>query len=101
MHRLPYHHFSGVHVKSLIHPHGAILELSGQTGCTSCYTGAYFPFLAMDMIVFLHICYGLHYSADGCLFTLLCHCFSDFYRDEPSEVHNSRVLTIPPSMTLQ
>ena len=28
-HRFPYHHFSGVHVRSFMHPHGVILELSG------------------------------------------------------------------------
>ena len=50
-HRLPYHHFNGVHVRSLIHPHWVILELSGQIGCPNCYTGAYFPLLAMKMIV--------------------------------------------------
>ena len=31
------------------------------------------------MIVFSRICYGLHYSTKGCLFTLLCHCLSDFW----------------------
>ena len=42
-HRLPYHYFSGAHVRSLIHPHWVILKSSGWTRCTSCYTGAYFP----------------------------------------------------------
>ena len=43
VHRLPYHHFSGAHVRSLIHPHWVILESSGWTKCTSCYTREYFP----------------------------------------------------------
>ena len=42
-HRLPYHHFSGTHVRSLIRPHWVILESSGRTKCTSCYTREYFP----------------------------------------------------------
>ena len=67
---LPYHHFSEGHVRSLIHPHGVILELSGQTRCTSCYIGAYFPLLVVEMIVFSQTCCSLLYSADGCLFTL-------------------------------
>ena len=31
-HRLSYHHFSGVHTRSLIHPHRVILESPGRTG---------------------------------------------------------------------
>ena len=71
VHRLSYHHFNGVHVKSLIHPHRVILELSRKTGCTSCYTGAYFPHLAMEMIVFSQACYNLHYSDERYFFALL------------------------------
>ena len=41
--RLPYHHFRGVHIKSPIHPHWVILESSGRTRCTSCYTRVHFP----------------------------------------------------------
>ena len=40
------------------------------------------------MIVFLQISYGLHYSVEKYLFTLLCHYFSDFGRDEPLEEHD-------------
>ena len=71
MHRLPYHHFSGVHVRSLIHPDGVILELLGQTKCTICYTGAYLSFLVMEMIFFSQTCYRFFYSVEGCLFALL------------------------------
>ena len=42
-HRLPYHHFNGVHVRSLIHPHWVILESSRRIRCTSCYTRVFFP----------------------------------------------------------
>ena len=52
-------------------PHWVILELSGQTECTSCYTEAYFPPLAVEIIVFSRTCYSLHYSAKGYLFALL------------------------------
>ena len=53
MHRLPYHHFSGVHIRSSIHSQWVILELSGQTGCPSCYTGAYFPLFSCGDDCFL------------------------------------------------
>ncbi|RVW99488.1 hypothetical protein CK203_038488 [Vitis vinifera] len=53
------------YMSDLLCIHGAILELSGQTGYTSCYTGAYFPLLAMEMIVSSQIYYGFHYSAEG------------------------------------
>ena len=75
MHNLLYHHSSGVRVRSLIHH----MELLGQTRCTSCYTRAYFSPLAVEMIVFSRIYYGLHNSTEGCLFTLQCHCLSDFW----------------------
>ena len=71
MHRLSYHHFSGVHVKSFIYPHRDIHELSGHTECTIFYIGAYFPFLVVEMMVFSQICYSLLYSVEGCLFALL------------------------------
>ena len=71
MPRLLYHHFSGVHVRSLIHPHGVILKLSGQTRCTSCYTGTYLILLVVEMIVFSQTCYRLHYSNEGYFFALL------------------------------
>ena len=70
-HKVPYHYFSGVHVKSLIHLHWVILELSGLTRCPSCYIGAYFPLLAVDVIVFSQTCYSLHYSNEGYFFALL------------------------------
>ena len=71
VHRFPHHHFGGVHDKSFIYLHRVILELSGQTGCTSCYIGAYFPPLTVEMIVFSQIYYSLHYSIERYLFPLL------------------------------
>ena len=65
-HRLSYHHF-----KYLIHHHLVILELSGETGCPSCYTGSYFPLLVVEMTVFSQIYYSLHYLDEGYLFALL------------------------------
>ncbi|KAL6350192.1 hypothetical protein AAG906_004133 [Vitis piasezkii] len=67
--------------------HDSWMELS-QAGCPSCYIRAYSTPLALEMIVFLQISYGLHYSVEKCLFTLLCHYFSDFGRDEPLEEHD-------------
>ena len=87
VHRLPYHHFSGVHVRSLIHPHWVILELSGQTGCFSCYTGAYFPIFAVEMIVFSQTYYSLHYWDEVYFFALLV-IVSVIGRDEPLEEHD-------------
>ena len=40
-HRFPYHHFNGVHVRSFMHLHGVILELSRQIKYIWCHTGAY------------------------------------------------------------
>ena len=87
VHRLPYHHFSGVHVRSLIHPHWVILELSGQTGCSSCYTGAYFSLLVVEMIVFSQTYYSLHYWDEVYFFALLV-IVSVIGRDEPLEEHD-------------
>ena len=47
----PHHHYRGVHVRSCVHPHGIILELLGQIGYIWCHAGAYFPPLAMEMII--------------------------------------------------
>ena len=44
-HWLTYYHFSGVHDRSLMHSHWAILKSSGRTRCTSCYTRVHFPWL--------------------------------------------------------
>ena len=70
-HRLPHHHFRRVHVRSPIHPCKVILKSSRQTGWPSCHTRAYFPFSAMEVIVFSQGGYRLHYSVKRCLFTLL------------------------------
>ena len=37
----------------------------------SCYTGAYFPHLAVEMIVFSQTCYSPHYSTEIYLSALL------------------------------
>ena len=86
---LTYYHFSGVHDRSLMHPHWAILKSSGRTRCTSCYTGVYFPWLptwrdasiailghispfsVMEMIVFSWSYYHYLYSVEWYLFALL------------------------------
>ena len=39
MHRFPHHHFSEVHVRYFIHPHGVILELSGHIGTSDAMLG--------------------------------------------------------------
>ena len=87
-HRLPYHHFSGAHVRSLICPYWVILKSLRRTRCTSCCIGAYFPrlptwqealvailgifpFFVMEMIVFSWSCYHFLYSAERYLFALL------------------------------
>ena len=77
-HRLTYHHFSGVHVRSLIHPHWAILESLGQTGGTSCYTRAYFPSLAAEMICFLTDFLQSSLPGRGIFVCITSHCFDDF-----------------------
>ena len=101
MHSLPYHHFSGVRVRFLIHPMELFLSYQDRPDALVVILGHISLLLALEMIVFSQICYGLHYSTEGCLFTLLCHCFIDFCRDEPPKEHDFRVLIIPPSMTLQ
>ena len=40
-HRFSHHHFSGVHVRSFMHPHGVILPFSGQIGYIWCHARAY------------------------------------------------------------
>ena len=47
--RLLHHHFTGVQVGSPIHPYWVILKLSGQTGCPSCYIGAYSPLSVVEI----------------------------------------------------
>ena len=97
------HPFSGVHVRSFVRPHGVILELSGQIGYIwcQCHTGAYFPHLAMEMIILSHICYSFHYSVER-----YCICFTGHYsyvfrRDELSVEHDVRVLIAPLAMTIK
>ena len=102
VHRLPYHHFSGAHVRSFIHPHWVILESSRRTKCTSCYTGAYFPRLPTwqdaSVAILGHIpifCYGddrllaelLPFSLFrwGIFIHITRYNIDDLCRDEPSE----------------
>ncbi|RVW72565.1 hypothetical protein CK203_060075 [Vitis vinifera] len=70
-------------VGSPICPIESILESSGQTRCTSCYTGAYFPPLVVEMNVSSQICYGLHCFGREMFICVTGHGFDDFYRDEP------------------
>ena len=55
--------FRQVHVGSSVHPHRVSHESSGQIGYTWCYTGAYFPHLAMEAFVLSHVRYSFHHSA--------------------------------------
>ena len=72
--RFPRHLFYRVHVRSFVRPHGVIRKLSGQIGYTLCHTGAYFPLVAMKMIILSQICYSFHY-----LIERYCICFSGHY----------------------
>ena len=97
----PCHHFSGVHDRSFVRPHGVILELSGQIGYIWCHTGAYFPHLAMEMIILSQVCYSFHYSIKR-----YCICFTGHYsyavrRDELPVEHDVRVLIAPLARTIQ
>ena len=94
-------HFSGVQVRSFVRPHGVILELSGQIRYIWCHTGAYFPTLAMEMIILSQICYSFHYSIE-----IYCICFTGHYscafrRDELSVEHDVRVLIAPLARTIR
>ena len=117
-HRLPYHHISGAHVKSLIHPHWVILESSGWTRCTSCYIGAYFPQLPTwqekSIAILGHIpllCCGddrllmelLSFSLfdRGIFICITGYNIDDLCRDEPLKEPNLWVLTVSLPMTLQ
>ena len=97
----PRHHFNGVHIKSFTHPHGVILELSGQIIYIWCHTVAYFPRLAMEMIILSQICYSFHYSVER-----YCICFTGHYscvvrRDELPVEHDVWVLIAPLARTIQ
>ena len=74
MRGFPCHPFYGVHVRSFVRPHGVIRELSGQIGYTWCHTGAYFPPVAMEMIILSQICYSFHYLVER-----YCICLSGHY----------------------
>ena len=100
-HGFPHHHFSGVHVRSFMHPHGVILELSGQIGYIWCHTGAYFPPLAMEAFVLSHIYYSFHHSTEIYCICFIGHYSYDFYQEELSVEHDIRVLITPLSMILQ
>ena len=66
VHRLSYHHFSGVQVRSLIHPHWVIIESSGQTKCTSCYTGAYSSFFLFPRWLISHVAFIAFFASHSC-----------------------------------
>ena len=100
-HGFPHHHFSGVHVRSFMHPHGVILELSGQIGYIWCHTGAYFPPLAMKAIILSHIYYVFHHSTEIYCICFIGHYSFDFYQEELSVEHDILVLITPLSMILQ
>ena len=97
----PHHHFSGVHVRSFVHPHGVILELSRQIGYIWCHTGAYFPPLAMKIIIPSQIYYNFHYSAKRYCICITSHYSCAFHRDELSMEHDVRVLIVPLARTIQ
>ena len=118
-HGLPYHHFNGVHVRSLIHPHWVILESSGWTRCTSCYTEVYFLQLPTwrdtSVAILGHISLFLFWRWDYRLLTELLsfslfnwgifihitdHSIDDLRRDEPSEEPDLWVLSVSLPMTL-
>ena len=101
MHRRLYHHFSGVHARSLIHPHGVILELSGHTKCLGFYSRAYFPFLVVEMIVFSQTYYSLHYSDDRYFFALLATVSVTLAKMSLQRSTTFLVLTTPLSMNFQ
>ena len=98
--RFPRHHFSGVHIRSFTHPHGVVIELSGQIGYIWCHTGAYFPPLAVETIVFSQIRYNFHHSAKIDCICLTDRYSCDFRRDELLVEHDVRVLITLLAMTL-
>ena len=65
------HHFSRVHLRSFVHPHGIILDLSGPTRYVWCYTGAYFSHSAAETIVLSQICYSFSSLGRDIVFALL------------------------------
>ena len=101
VHWFPHHHFSEVHVRSFIHPHGVILELSGQTEYIRCHIEAYFSPPVVEVMVFSQICYSLHRSAKKYFICFTGHYSCDFRWDEPSARHDLRVLTASLSMIFQ
>ena len=97
----PRHHFSGVHIRSVTRPIGAILGLSGQIRYIWCHTGANFPHLAKKAIVLSQILHIFHPSARiYCI--CLTDCYScDFRRDELSVEHDVQVWITPLARTIQ
>ena len=100
VHRFPHHHFSGVHVRSFIHPHGVILELLGHIGYIWRYTGTYFPHLVMEAIVLSQIHCSFHHSAEIYCICLTDCCSCDFRQDELLVERNVQVLIALLAMTL-
>ena len=70
VHRLPYHHFNGVHVRSLIHPMELFSSHQDRPDALIAILGYISIFLVVGMIVSSQTYYSLHYSAERCLFAL-------------------------------
>ena len=83
-HNLPCHHFSGVHVKSLIHLHWVILELSGLTRCP----WGIFPSFSCGCDCFLTDLLQSSLLEWGIFICITGHSFSDFGLDEPPNEHD-------------
>ena len=88
----PRHHVSAVHIRSFTYPHGVILGSSGWIGYIWCHTRAYFPLLAMEMIVLSQTRYSFHHSAEGYCIRLINHYSWALHRDELSVVRRSRLV---------
>ena len=101
VHGFPHHHFRGVHIKPFMHPHGVILELSWQIGYIWCYTGAYLPPPAVEVIVLSQICYSFSHSTGKYFICFIGHHSCDFRRDELLVEHDVRILIALLAMTLQ
>ena len=73
------HHFSRVHLRSFVRPHGIILNLSGPTRYVWRYTGAYFSHSAAETIVLSQICYNFSSLGWEILYLLCWSLFLCFF----------------------
>ena len=90
----PRHHFSGVHIRFVTRPIGAILGLSGQIGYIWCHTGAYFPHLAMEAIVLPHVRRSFHHPAEIYCIRLTDRCSWALHWHELLVVRRSRLVEL-------